>query len=428
MEKRTYRFGLRKKLVLFATLLALVTYGVSAAFIYALYPVVQNFIGEAAFTTLTLGLGILWTGILAFLAGGFITKPLRKLEQAAYLASQGHINQDLELSKSDDEIRSVGVAFNSMLSNIREMVIQIEENFQNTNGQVESLNNATLNASKQGEAISHTIAEISSGAEISAQSTQETANSVNEVVTIAKQVQMKAQNSEKVSVEMLEELQASNETVHTLVTGIQTLSDENEKGLESVKQLEKDAAKVGQIIQLVGSIAEQTNLLALNASIEAARAGEHGKGFAVVAEEVRKLADESGKAVQGITALIEQIQQGVGSVAINMNDQVESAKREVANGYKTNKAIDSMADTIKEVAASVKDIAQLVDKQLETVQHTAQQSQEVAAIAQQTSAGALEVSASAENQSTLLDEIETIALSVKEQANALKKTIERFTV
>lgn len=428
MEKRTYRFGLRKKLVLFVTLLALVTYGVSAGFIYVLYPMVQSSIGEVAFTFLTLSLGIIWTGILAFLAGGFITKPLRKLEQAAYLASQGQINQDIELSKSDDEIRSVGVAFNSMLANIREMVIQIEQNFQNTNKQVESLNNATFNASKQGEAISHTIAEISSGAEVSAHSTQETANSVNEVVTIAKEVQDKAQNSEKVSIEMLEELQASNETVHTLVTGIQTLSDENEKGLHSVKQLEKDAAKVGQIIQLVGSIAEQTNLLALNASIEAARAGEHGKGFAVVAEEVRKLADESGKAVQGITSLIEQIQQGVGSVAINMNEQVEGAKREVANGFKTNKAIDAMADTIKEVAASVKDIAQLVDKQLDTVQHTAKQSQEVAAIAQQTSAGAMEVSASAEHQSTLLDEIETISLSVKEQANALKKTIERFTV
>ena len=71
--------------------------------------------------------------------------------------------------------------------------------------------------------------------------------------------------------------------------------------LKIFKNLEKNAEQVERIIGLVGDIAAQTNLLALNASIEAARAGEHGKGFAVVAEEVRELADESAKAVQGIT-------------------------------------------------------------------------------------------------------------------------------
>ena len=99
----------------------------------------------------------------------------------------------------------------------------------------------------------------------------------------------------------LTELFQSKEVVNSLVFGIKQLAEENQQSLKTVKRLEENAKKVEQIIELVGDIAAQTNLLALNASIEAARAGEHGKGFAVVAEEVRLLADESAKAVQGIS-------------------------------------------------------------------------------------------------------------------------------
>jgi methyl-accepting chemotaxis protein len=341
-------------------------------------------------------------------------------------AAEGDIAVEVEVPKSDDEIRSLGLAFNRMLHNLRDMVSSIEENFTKTNSNVVDLSKASEMASQQADSISRTIGEISAGAESSAMSIQTTAESVEDVIQIAQEVQNHSKSSEQLSKNMVTELQGSKEVIHSLVEGITTLAKGNEDSLEVVRRLEDNAKKVEQIIQLVGDIANQTNLLALNASIEAARAGEHGKGFAVVAEEVRKLADESGKAVQGISELIKNIQTEVGNVVGQISNQVTTANKEAEKGSKTNEVIETMTSTIHEVADSVQKISGLVDRQMESIKLTSRQSQEVAAIAEETSAGAEEVSESTREQAAVMENVEELALNLKKQAESLKGTISRF--
>ncbi|QED49731.1 methyl-accepting chemotaxis protein [Cytobacillus dafuensis] len=429
-EKHRYKFGLRKKLVLFITILAFITYTTSAFFIYILYPLIKKSwpVDEVLFTIITLSLGIIWSGILAFFAAGFIIKPLQKLEKMALKAAQGDIHEDVELAKTDDEIRSLGVAFNDMLSNLRQMVHQIDENFRETNDKVIAISKESAIAAEQADSIARTINEISIGADNSAISIQSTAESVEDVIRIAEEVQEKANASEVVSREMVQDLHESKKIIHSLVSGIEKLAQENQESLQTVMRLEENATKVEQIIQLVGDIAAQTNLLALNASIEAARAGEHGKGFAVVAEEVRKLADESAKAVQGISELIANIQAEVQNVVKQISEQVETANSEAKKGTETNTVIEEMTKTVNEMASFVSTITILVDRQMESIQHTSTQSQEVAAIAEETSAGAQEVATATDQQTAVMANVENLAIELKEQAEKLKNTITRFQI
>ncbi|NBJ69681.1 MULTISPECIES: methyl-accepting chemotaxis protein [Clostridia] len=429
MEKK-YRFSLRLKLVLFTTTLALVTYSVSAVFIYIIYDYVQNYwdVSEHFFTITTFVLGIIWSGILAFFAARVIVKPLEKLEAAASEAAKGNLHQVIEISKSDDEVKALGIAFNKMLKNLRDIVHNIDQHFESTNQSVVKIRQASEQANHHSMSVRSSADEISKGAESASEAIQNTAEAVELATELAEEVQRKAADSKQKSNAMMKILDRSKQAVNQLVDGIQKLADEQETSLKDVDHLKQNAMQVETIITLVGEIAEQTNLLALNASIEAARAGEHGKGFAVVADEIRKLADQSAQAVQRISGLITAIQDDVSAVVVKINDNVSYAKREANNGKTTNHAISEMSGSVNEVATEIGRITDLVDRQLESIQNTVKQSQEVAAVAEETSAGAQEVNASIHEQASTIEQVDELAHALEEQANNLNKQINQFKV
>lgn len=426
MTETKKKFGLKWKLVIFVTILAIVTYSTSAVFINILQPQFFPNANPTWFGIMTYGMGIFWSAVLAALFSTILTKPLQRLEQEAMRIADGKIGTDIELPNSSDEIRSVAEAFQQVVVNLRGIVGQIETNFEKTSRSVEILHNETGSASNQADAIASTIIEISSGAEASAIAIQETAEAMEDIRALASDVNTRADQSSKQSNDMLAELKRTTDAYRILVGGIREMSTQSEDSLLTIRDLDRNAQKIGEIVQLVGNIADQTNLLALNASIEAARAGEHGKGFAVVAEEVRVLADESAKSVQMIGGLVSTIQSDVTKVVKEMEAQVKTAAQEAGRADETNKSIIAMATTVTDMAGSITGITELVEHQLSKIEQTAHQSQEVAAIAEETSAGAEEVQAATEEQAHSIEQTSVLASELKGQSEALYGVIRQF--
>ncbi|MDF1563896.1 MAG: ABC transporter substrate-binding protein [Deltaproteobacteria bacterium] len=162
-----------------------------------------------------------------------------------------------------------------------------------------------------------------------------------------------AEDTGRQAMEVSERADRGHQLVSDAVQGLFVLEDTVQRAANIVDILGARSQAIGKIVEIIEEIADQTNLLALNAAILAAQAGEHGRGFAVVAEEIRDLAERTGRSTREIGNLVTEVTSQVSTAVKVMEEGRVQASAGLSLGERASQALDEIRTTVSATATAV---------------------------------------------------------------------------
>ncbi|KGK85092.1 chemotaxis protein [Desulfosporosinus sp. HMP52] len=357
-----------------------------------------------------------------------ITNPLREMVNRIQQVAEGNLAIDKVNVNSKDEVGRLGVAINTMLENMRNLVKQVSDSADMVTSSSEELSAGAEQSAHANAQVANAISEVADGAEKQVAAINETSRIVEQMSVSIQQIAANTNDVAALSDKTDQSALNGGKAINSAVDQMTNIEKTVMTSAEVVAELGEKSTEIDQIVTTISEISAQTNLLALNAAIEAARAGENGRGFAVVAEEVRKLAEQSQEATKQIAAMIREVQEDTKKAIAAMNAGTHEVKvgTEVVNN--AGVAFADIAGLINQVSEKVREISGAIQHMASGSQQITVSVQEVSDICVSTADRAHTVSAATQEQTASMEQIAASSQSLSNMAAELLESIHKFKV
>ncbi len=381
---------------------------------------------------------ILLGAFIAFIIARGISNPVSRMAYVAKQISSGDIEHDIDLS-SKDEIGVLAAAFRDLIGYMRnlaaaaesiaanDLTIQVEVKSEkdvlgnsfktmtaNLTGMIRQLTDNAGQLVSAASEIASSSEQMSRGANDQTGQMSQISTAVEEMTATIVESSRNAGDATDASNTAASTATEGGEIVAETIQGMQRIAATVRESADSIAKLANSADQIGEIVSVIDDIADQTNLLALNAAIEAARAGEQGRGFAVVADEVRKLAERTGKATGEITDMIKGIQDETHEAVQSM----EAGTAEVDNGR----------DLADKAGTSLSEIVSVSQRVMDMIRQIATAAEEQSAAAEQISKNVEQVTAITRETATGAEQSATAAEELNRQAEGMQEMVKQFKI
>ena len=329
----------------------------------------------------------------------FVVKPVDEIKEQLGEVINGQMSSQVDISGRDEMgevlcfVQSTKVLLGSIIDQIASVSGNIDDRAKHLTG---------------------AMTKVAEGSQMQSDAASTMAAAVEEMTVSIDQISENAGDVRRISDNSASLASEGGKIVQSVINDMAKTNQAVMNTAQSLQQLGEQSDRIHNVVKVIKEIADQTNLLALNAAIEAARAGEQGRGFAVVADEVRKLAEKTGRSTQEIAEMIEAIRASTSNAIAEMEATVEMVKASAVMAEKAGDSIVQINDGVSRALSGVEDISSAIKEQSFASREIAVNVEKVAQMSEENSGSVREVFGTVENLETL--------------SNALEQSVRHFRV
>lgn len=366
--------------------------------------------------------------LLGSLISRGITRQVAEITKATRRIGSGDLGQPVVLCHQFvvDETADIADGINYMLRSLQELAGHITTAALEISTMAQSLSSSAQSMKASTQEITTGMESMSKGSAIQ----MEMVDNVNGLIKnmaesacgAAESAQGAAQSSEQARKTAESGCELARDAVEKL-RGVFVHVEESGKQVYAVGEKTKHISKITDVIT---RIAHRTNLLALNATIEAARAGEYGRGFAVVAEEVRKLAENTGKSAEQISGLLEEIEDESRAAVEKMKEGCAGLDEGNEDMNTISRFLENIQSSVADVAGRATEIRRLTADQASDSGKLVESADEIAKVAEESASATQQVTAATQEQMASMEEMALSAQDLLLMAEKLESVVSKF--